>query len=96
MSDVPATPPPPDHVPPVRPARGVLGHQFGGYAAVSIAVGLATILVPLFFGRPLFFLPIVGVIGAIQALRRGRTVGAIVGMVLSVIGGIITLYALYG
>ena len=71
-------------------------YQFTGYAAWSIAVGLFCVVVPFIFNRPLYFLPIVGVLGGVQAIRRGRVIGGVIGIVLSVIGGIITLIFLYG
>lgn len=95
MSAPPANPPPTGDRP-TAIDTGSLRYQFSGYAAWSIAVGLFCIVVPFLLNRPLYFLPIVGVLGGVQAIRRGRMIGGIVGIVLSVIGGIITLIALYG
>ena len=111
MSDPPAAPPPPPpppapgYVPPgqlppgihptARPGTGNLLYQFTGYAALSIVVGLATVVVPFVFDRVFFFLPIIGLIAGVQAIRGGRMIGGVIGIVLSVIGGIITLIALF-
>lgn len=70
-------------------------YQFSGYAAWSIGVGLATVIVPFVFNRVFFFIPIIGLLGAVQAIRGGRLIGGVIGMVLNVIGGIITLIALF-
>jgi succinate-acetate transporter protein len=71
--------------------------QFTGSAGWSILVGLATIIVPLVFNRIFFFLPIIGLIIAIQAIvQRKQLIGGIVGIVLNVIGGILTLIGLFG
>jgi len=58
-------------------------------------VGLATVVVPFLFARVFFFLPIIGLLTGVQAIRGGRLIGGIIGIVLSVIGGIITLIALF-
>jgi len=51
----------------------------------------------LIFNRIFFFLPIIGFIAGIQAIRRGQLIGGIVGLVLNAIGGLITLLGLlYG
>ena len=46
--------------------------------------------------RVFFFLPIIGLIAGIQAIRTGRMIGGIVAIVLNIIGGIITLIGLFG
>ncbi len=81
--------------------RGVgtagLLYQFTGSAGWACLVGVITIVVPFVFNRVFFFLPIIGLILAIQAIVRSRKmVGGIVGIVLNVIGGIITLLGLFG
>jgi hypothetical protein len=70
--------------------------QFGGEAGIAVLVGLATIIVPFVFNRVFFFLPIIGLLSGIQAMRRGRMIGGIVAIALNVIGGIITILALTG
>ena len=70
--------------------------QFTGAAMWSIIVGLATVVVPFFFDRVFFFLPIIGLLLGVQAIRAGKMIGGIIGIVLSVLGGIITLIALFG
>jgi hypothetical protein len=55
------------------------------------------IAVPFVFNRVFFFLPIIGLILAIQAIVRSKKmIGGIVAIVLNVIGGIITLIGLFG
>ena len=81
--------------------RGVgtagLLYQFTGSAGWACLVGVITIVVPFVFNRVFFFLPIIGLILGIQAIVRSRKmVGGIVGIVLNVIGGIITLLGLFG
>lgn len=70
--------------------------QFSGPAAWACGVGLVTIVVPLFFSRVFFFLPIVGIIYGFRAIQRGKLIGGIAGIVLSAIGGILTLFGLFG
>jgi hypothetical protein len=70
--------------------------QFSGNAMWSIGVGLVSILVPFIFNRVFFFLPLIGLFYGIRAMMRGRLIGGTVGLVLNVIGGIITLLALFG
>jgi hypothetical protein len=74
---------------------GVLS-QFTGPAAWAIGVGLVTVVVPLVAGRVFFFLPIICVIYGVRAIQRGKLIGGIIGLVLSVIGGILTLIGLFG
>jgi hypothetical protein len=76
-------------------AVGILS-QFGGSAAWACFVGLVTIIVPLAFGRVFFFLPIIGVIAGARAIQQGRLIGGITGIVLSAIGGILTLIGVLG
>jgi hypothetical protein len=70
--------------------------QFTGAAGWSILLGLVTIIVPFLFNRIFFFLPIIGLLSGIQAIRRGKLVGGVIGIVLNVIGGIITVIGLVG
>ena len=76
-------------------AAGLL-YQFSGPAAWACGIGLLTIVVPFFLNRVFFFLPIVGVIYGIRAIQRGKLIGGITGIVLSAIGGILTLFGLFG
>jgi len=74
--------------------------QFRGLAAWSVILGVVSVGVPIvtFFaagGTVTFFyvLPIFGLIRGVQALTRGQVIGGGVGIVLNVIGGIISLLA---
>lgn len=84
--------------PSIGPAAGTAGvlSQFTGSAGWGVLVGLACIVVPFVFNRVFFFLPIIGLILGIQAIRQGKLIGGIVAIVLNVIGGIITLLGLFG
>jgi hypothetical protein len=70
--------------------------QFSGTALWAIFLGAITIVVPLAFGRVFFFLPILGIISGARAIQQGKLIGGIVGIVLSAIGGILTLVGLFG
>lgn len=59
-------------------------------------LGVVTIVVPFVFNRVFFFLPIIGLLAGIQALRTRKVIGGIVAIVLNVIGGIITILGLVG
>ena len=101
MGSPPAAPQgtPPPVLPTAVAAGGTAGllYQFSGSAGWACLVGLICIVVPFVFNRVFFFLPIIGLILAIQAIvRTRRMVGGIVGIVLNVIGGIITLLGLFG
>lgn len=99
----PGTYQPPGAPPPVMPMRigaaagtaGVIS-QFTGSALWACLLGIVTIAVPFIFNRDFFFLPIIGLIAGIQAIRQGKLIGGIVGIVLNVIGGVITLLGLFG
>jgi hypothetical protein len=41
-----------------------------------------------------FFLPLLGLFYGVRAIMRGRMIGGIIGIVLNIIGGVITLLAL--
>ena len=69
--------------------------QFSGDALWSIALGLASIVVPIFSTHVFYFLALIGLFYGIRAIRRGRLIGGIVGIVLCGIGGIITILALF-
>ncbi len=105
-SDIPYGPPPgsPGYVPPtgyspLQTGAGIMS-QFRGLAAWSVILGVVSVGVPIvtFFaagGTVTFFyvLPIFGLIRGVQALTRGQVIGGGVGIVLNVIGGIISLLA---
>lgn len=79
---------------PVGAAVGFsLGHQFGGAALWSIGFGLVAIVVPLFTAFYFPILPIFGFINAVRAIRNGRLAGGIIGIVLNVLGGLVSLLA---
>ena len=92
----PGAPVPPPVYPPAQAAgRGGLLPQFTGNAGWGILLGIICIVVPLVFNRVFFFLPIIGLIAAIYAIVRSKQlIGGIIGIVLNVIGGIITILAL--
>jgi hypothetical protein len=97
---VPPGPPgqvPPPYMPLAAAGAGLgLISQFRGDALWSIGLGLVSIVVPFAFNRVFFFLPLIGLFSGIRAIRRGRMIGGIVGLVLNAIGGIITIIALVG
>jgi hypothetical protein len=87
---------PPPIVPMAQaPSSGVnLMYQFSGVAGWSVLLGVVSIAVPFIFNRVFFFLPLIGLIAGIRAVMRGRVIGGVTGIVLNVIGGIITILAL--
>lgn len=107
-SQAPAPPPPPQwaatpsagQAPPamMAPAAIAMGgvglmSQFSGTAAWSIGIGVASIVAPLFAGFYFRVFPILGVIYAVRAFRRGQVIGGAVGIVLNILGGISSLIA---
>lgn len=76
---------------PARPSG--LAYQFGGDALWSIVFGLASVVVPL--ATPIYFpiLPIFGLWRGVLAVRRGRVVGGVIGLVWSAIGCVVSLLA---
>ena len=99
----PGTYQPPGTPPPVLPTRMAAGgtagiiSQFTGSAGWACLVGIICIVVPFVFNRVFFFLPIIGLILAAQAIFRSKQmIGGIVAIVLNVIGGIITLIGIFG
>jgi hypothetical protein len=72
-----------------------LVYQFGGPAGWSVLFGAVSIAAPLLFNFVLFLLPIFGLISGARAIMRGRLIGGITGIVLNVIGGLITIAALW-
>jgi hypothetical protein len=77
----------------VAGGTGALLYQLGGPAAWSIGFGLVSIIVP--FATNYYFpiLPIAGGISAIRAIQRGRLIGGVIGIVVNVIGGLVSLLA---
>jgi len=78
--------------PSAQQTRG-LGFQFGGSAAWSIGFGLASLLAPLFASFYFILLPLFGLYRGYTAVRVGRTVGGVIGIVLNILGGIMSLIA---
>jgi hypothetical protein len=72
---------------------GGLLYQLGGPAAWSIGFGLVSIIVPFVTNYYFPILPIAGAISAIRAIQRGRVVGGVVGIVVNVLGGLVSLFA---
>jgi hypothetical protein len=76
------------------PAAGIsFAHQFGGAAACSMGLGLVAIVVPLMSNFYFPILPVFGVINAIRAIRNGRLAGGVIGIVLNLLGGLVSLLA---
>jgi hypothetical protein len=69
--------------------------QFSGDALWSIILGLVSIVVPLFANHVFYFLALIGLFYGIRAIQRGRLIGGIVGIVLCVIGGLITAISVF-
>lgn len=87
--------------PPPYAAMGVAGaaglmSQFTGRAAWSIGVGLVTIIAPFVVHWVFYVLALVGLLYGVQAIRRGQLIGGIIGIVLNVIGGLLTIVILTG
>jgi len=72
---------------------GYLSYQFGGPAIVSILAGLACIALPFAANRYFIVLPITGILSGARAIQGGRAIGGIVGITVSVLGGVISLIA---
>jgi hypothetical protein len=88
---------PPPYLPVAAAGAGIsLMSQFSGDALWSIGLGLVSIVVPVLLGRVFYFLALIGIYYGIRAIRRGRVIGGIVGIVLCVIGGLITILSLVG
>jgi len=73
--------------------------QFTGFARWSIILGLLSVGVPivsgLISGGSVFYfyiLPIFGLIRGVQAVTRGQLIGGIVGIVLNIMGGLLSLF----
>ena len=84
---------------PINPAAvgfggaGMLLSQFTGAALGSIIAGVLSIGVPLFTSFYFPILPIFGLLGGFNAIRRGKLIGGLVGIALNVVGGIVSLIA---
>ena len=62
----------------------------------SILLGLASTILPFVINYVFFFLPLIGLVYGVRAIMRGRMIGGIVGIVLNLLGGAVTLFALFG
>ena len=84
--------------PSVGAGWGVVGilAQFEPPALWAIIAGLITVIAPIFFGWVFFWLPIVAIITGVRAIMAGKVIGGVAGIVLGVIGGILTLIGLFG
>jgi hypothetical protein len=87
---------PPTGYPTARPGISLMS-QFTGLAMWSIILGVVSVGVPLvsglvFGGGVVYFyiLPIFGLIRGIQAVTRGQVIGGVVGIVLNILGGLIS------
>ena len=103
-SDIPYAPPagapgyvPPSSYSPLQTGAGIMS-QFRGMAAWSVILGVVSVGVPIATGLTtgasytfFYVLPIFGLIRGVQAVTRGQVIGGIVGIVLNVIGGLISL-----
>jgi hypothetical protein len=91
---------PPPGYPTTRPAISVMS-QFTGMAMWSIILGLLSVGVPVVTGLftsggivYFYILPIFGFIRGIQAVTRGQVIGGVVGIVLNIIGGLLSFFLL--
>src|SRR5260370_1248896 len=89
---------PPTGYPTARPGISLMS-QFSGMAMWSIILGLLSVGVPivsgLFMGGGVVYfyvLPIFGFIRGVQAATRGQVIGGIVGIVLNIMGGLLSLF----
>ncbi len=89
---------PPTGYPTTRPGISLMS-QFTGFARWSIILGLLSVGVPivsgLISGGSVFYfyiLPIFGLIRGVQAVTRGQLIGGIVGIVLNIMGGLLSLF----
>lgn len=88
---------PPAGYPNLQPGVSIMS-QFTGMALWSVILGAVSVGVPILTaltssGHIVYFyiIPIFGLIRGIQAVTRGQVIGGIVGIVLNVIGGLISL-----
>lgn len=97
----PASFPPPgmpgQGAPPILPGAfgaGAFGiYQFTGSALWSIGFGVVSIAAPFFINIFFIVLPIIGFFYGVRAIRQGRVIGGVAGLVLNVLGGIVSLFA---
>jgi hypothetical protein len=78
---------------PTAGAAGLMS-QFTGRAAWSIGIGVVTIVAPFVVHWVFYLLALVGLIYGVQAIRRGQLIGGIIGIVLNIIGGLLTILLL--
>jgi phage-related minor tail protein len=90
---------PPGGYPGTRPGVNIAS-QFSGMALWSIILGVLSVGVPLatgiFSGTGVFYfyiLPIFGFVRGVQAITRGQMIGGIIGIVLNILGGLMSLIA---
>jgi hypothetical protein len=90
---------PPGAYPQTRPGISLMS-QFTGMAMWSIILGLLSVGVPLVTGLMsgggtyyFYILPIFGFIRGVQAATRGQVIGGILGIVLNILGGLMSLIA---
>ena len=67
--------------------------QFSGPAGVSILLGVIGIVVPFVTNFYFPLLPIFGLLSGFQAIRRGRLIGGIIGIVVNILAGLVALFA---
>ncbi len=86
----------PPGYPQARPGIS-LTSQFTGLAMWSIILGVVSVGVPIVTGLMgnggvvfFYILPIFGFIRGVQAATRGQVIGGVIGIVLNVLGGIIS------
>jgi hypothetical protein len=78
--------------PPPVAQRG-LAYQFSGNALWSIIFGLVSVVVPIVTSFYFPILPLFGLWRGVLAIQRGRVAGGVVGLVLNVLGGLVSLLA---
>jgi hypothetical protein len=83
----------PSGYPMARAAGPSLMTQFTGPAGASILIGVISVGVPLFTTFYFPILPIFGLISGVRGIMRGQVIGGIIGIVLSIIGGLMSLIA---
>jgi hypothetical protein len=92
---------PPTGYPTTRPGISLMS-QFTGMAMWSVILGLLSVGVPIVTGIAsngggtyyFYILPIFGFIRGVQAATRGQVIGGIVGIVLNIIGGLLSFFLL--
>lgn len=91
----PADAPPPEVLATAPDGRGCLW-QLGRSAGASVIFGLLSIVVPIdtTFTFPIF--AIVGLTVGVYAISHSRMVGGILGVALSLLGGLVSLFATFG